>query len=87
MFFIVLDLRLTKVGVTAVTLFLFLLFLLSEQESISLYQFTDQQERVECHKTVADDSGNIVALGVVLSFDEYLIPQRRELDVVLLELF
>ena len=56
-FFIVLDLRLTKVWVTAVTLFYVLLLLIllsSKQKTISFHQFPDEEKGVDGYKAVAD---------------------------------
>ena len=54
-FFIVLDLRLTKVWVTAVTLFLYSLlsFALAKQVSVAFNQLSHQQESIDSHKAIA----------------------------------
>jgi len=87
-FFIVLDLRLTKVwGHSGDPFFYFSsLFLLdAEQETIVLNQLPHEQERVDGNKSIADQCCHIVALGITFLLDEDLIPERSKLSVVLLE--
>ena len=99
MFFIVLDLRLTKVWVPAGTRFflpindiiwnLVLLFLrrrLAKNILVILHQLAYHKEYVDSRNTIGYQTRDIVALGIAFALDESLIPKSGELCTVLLYL-
>ena len=51
-------------------------FLLSKKESIALDEFTDKQECIESHNTVADKAGDVVPLRTIFPIEENLPPER-----------
>ena len=99
MFFIVLDLRLTKVWVPAGTRFflpindiiwnLVLLFLrrrLAKNILVILHQLAYHKEYVDSRNSIGYQTRDIVALGIAFALDESLIPKSGELCTVLLYL-
>ena len=68
---------------------LVLLFLgrrLTENALVILHQLAYHQEDVDSRHTVGYQTRDIVALGVAFTLDEGLVPESRELGIVLLNL-
>lgn len=63
-----------------------MLLLPLEYEAVVLDELSDKEEGVDSGDAVADEAGNPFALGGIVTLDEQLSPQRRELFVVALQL-
>ena len=59
----------------------------TEKRTVVFHEFADEEEGVECHDAITDQACDVVSLGVVLTLQEYLVPEGGELGIVLLEVF
>ena len=59
----------------------------AEKGTVVFEKFADQEEGIDCDDTIADQTSDVIRLGVFLAFQEDVVPQGSKLGIVLLELF
>ena len=58
----------------------------TEEGTVVFEKFADQEDGIDGYDAIADQTSDVVGLGVALLFDKYVVPQLGELGIVLFEL-